>query len=494
MTVRHLQAVYKIAAASLVLAFSAGKAAAQESAPDEDTGNGFLNGVVKLEVVTSKAVIFNPWQNKSGSGSGSGVVIGDGQILTCAHCVADSTFIRIRKHNEDSIYKGRVEFIDNDCDLALVKVDDKSFMTDITPLSIGETPEEQSHVLAVGYPLGGTGLSFTEGIISRIEDVEYAHSLSDLLAAQIDAAINPGNSGGPVLDTATGEICGIAFQGDKRGEALGYMIPTEIIRHFLDDITDGTVNGFCDAMFAIESLESESARKFYKMTDDMTGIRVSHIGEALGTNSLQVGDIILEIDGRKVANNGNVRIERNKRRSWFFLLSMKQIGDSVSAVVLRNGEKTSVTIPVLKRHPRMHSFMYDKTPDYCIFGGFVFSTLSFDYVGLVRRKYHEDITKERKTPDDMAVVIADVLADNSVEGYLGVDGMLVKSVNGVAVKNLRHLVELLDSCKDEFVRIGADNGNEWDYSIVVETAKMREALPRVLETYNIPADRSKDLK
>lgn len=481
-------------AVGMALAFAAGMAPAQEAAPDGETQNNILNGVVKLEVVTSKAVIYAPWQNQSDGGDGSGVVIGDGRILTCAHCVADSTFIRIRKHNEDSIYKGRVEFIDNDCDLALVKVDDKAFMADVTPLPIGETPDEQAHVLAVGYPLGGEGLSFTEGIVSRIEDQQYAQSLCWLLAAQIDAAINPGNSGGPVLDAATGEICGIAFQGDNRGESLGYMIPTEIIRHFLRDIGDGVVNGFCNTVFDTENLESESARKFYKMENGMTGIRVSHVDDVLGTNSVLVGDIILEIDGCKVANNGNVRIEKNKRRSWFFLMSMRQIGENIPVVVLRDGRKVAATIPILKKNPRMYGFMYDKAPDYYVFGGFVFSTLSYDFLRASRQKYDEDVFAERKTPDDMAVVIADVLADNSVEGYLGVDGMLVRSVNGVKVRNLRHLVDLLDNSKDEFIRIGADKGDKWDYSIVVETAKMREALPNILETYNIPADRSKDLK
>ena len=104
-----------------------------EAAPENDP----LNAVVKLEVQTSESDFVKPWRTDVGGGDGSGVVIGGGTILTCAHCVADSTYIRVRKHNEDSLYHATVEAIDNDCDLALVRVGDPAFMADVTPMEIG---------------------------------------------------------------------------------------------------------------------------------------------------------------------------------------------------------------------------------------------------------------------------------------------------------------------------------------------------------------------
>ena len=186
----------------------------------------------KNEVTTAKADICRPWANRTDASTGSGVVIAPGRILTCAHCVTDACYIRVRKHNEDMLYHGSVQFIDNDADLALVGVDDPAFMAGITPMEIGETPHVQDDVLAVGYPRGGEDISYTRGIVSRIEDIRYAHGWTKLLGVQVDAAINPGNSGGPVLDLRNGKIAGIAFQGQEKGESLGYIIPPEIIRHF----------------------------------------------------------------------------------------------------------------------------------------------------------------------------------------------------------------------------------------------------------------------
>ena len=234
---KQLQAVALLTTCSLAFAIPAW---AQEvvNKPTTEQSNDPINAVVKLEVTTAKSDVHCPWINHTDSSTGSGVVIDKGRILTCAHCVADVTYIRVRKQNEDTLYHAQVLFTDDDADLAIVSVDDPKFMADITPLEIDDTPHVQDDVLAVGYPIGGEDISYTRGIVSRIEDIRYSHGAKVLLGIQVDAAINPGNSGGPVLDIKSGKIAGIAFQGkDKeKGEALGYIVPPDIIRHFLSDI------------------------------------------------------------------------------------------------------------------------------------------------------------------------------------------------------------------------------------------------------------------
>ena len=97
----------------------AGVSVAEVDAPGAGEGNDPLNAVVKLEVATAKPDFCRPWVNRTDSATGSGVVIDKGRILTCAHCVADTCYIRVRKHNEDRLYHGSVLFADNDADLAL---------------------------------------------------------------------------------------------------------------------------------------------------------------------------------------------------------------------------------------------------------------------------------------------------------------------------------------------------------------------------------------
>ena len=72
-----------------------------------------------------------------------------------------------------------------------------------------ELPHIKDAVLAYGFPTGGTSLSITKGIVSRIEFVSYNFPVSGL-RIQVDAAINPGNSGGPAI--AGDKMIGLAFE------------------------------------------------------------------------------------------------------------------------------------------------------------------------------------------------------------------------------------------------------------------------------------------
>ena len=74
------------------------------------------------------------------------------------------------------------------------------------------------------------------------------------------------------------------------------------------------------------------------------------------------------------------------------------------------------------------------------------------------------------------------------------DKSLVRSVNGVKVRNLRHLIELVDQCSDGFVRFNLDRDDEWDVKLVVDAREMREATARVMKRNLIPSDRSEALR
>ncbi len=478
---------------AFAFAFSAG-AEEPDMSVMANQGNNPINAVVKIKVETAKSLISCPWANRTDHCTGSGVVIGNGQILTCAHCVADASFINVRKHNEDTLYHATALFVDNDADLALLQVDDKMFMADITPMEIGETPHVQDDVLAVGYPIGGDDISYTRGIVSRIEDMRYSHGWAYLLGVQVDAAINPGNSGGPVLDLRNWKIAGIAFQGQEKGEALGYIIPPDIIRHFLADIKDGHVDGFADYLFAVDYMENPAKRRYYRMDSGRTGVVVDDVDSVLNDDSIHRDDIILEIDGYKVSNIGRIRLKGGEVRSIFYPLYIRQIGEKIPVKVFREGTVVETSIVAAKKNRRIRKWMYDVRPDYFVYGGFVFSTVSFDYIVDSQAKFHDDIFKDKEFDDDEPVVITHCFSDKAIDGYVGAAKSLVRSVNGVRVRNLRHLAELVDQCHDGFVRFGLDRDNEWDRRIIVDAKEMREATVRVMKRNLIPADRSEDLR
>lgn len=457
-----------------------------------------LNAVVRLDVTFSEPDFITPWQNREQHfGSGSGVVISGNRILTNAHNITFATFISVSRPDSDEEFEGFVAAVDHDCDLALIEVADAKFFDDIVPMEIGVTPPVRSEVQVAGYPIGGFGMSVTQGIISRIEECGYVHSSCELLAAQLDAAINPGNSGGPVI--YDGKIVGIAFQGRRDGENLGYMIPTEIIRHFLIDLNDGKVDGFPSTFFRYYPLVNPDMRRALKMGRGQSGVMVCMVAEAAGSE-LRNGDVLLGIDGRAISNWGNVKTAEDESRTLRFLLNDKQVDETVELRVLRDGREFTVRQPMVRLPYRCRTIRNAQS-EYYIAGGLVFTALSENLVNdlssrmnLMSLIHQEDargkslemhLKEFAARPDEELVILQTVLVDKVNKGIPEVCLEPVAEVNGVPVRNLRHLAELVDGCRSEFITFKMKNG----VPIMLDADKLRASTPQILERYRVPSDR-----
>src|SRR5437667_5743526 len=168
------------------------------------------NGQVQKSLVRITATSVDPdykapWNAGSlQRGVGAGFVINGNRIMTNAHVVANNRYITVERDGDPNKYPAQVQFIANDCDLALVTVPAKDFFKNMVPLKFGDIPALESTVSAYGYPIGGERMSVTTGIVSRVDFQLYTHSSVDQhLAIQISAQINPGNSGGPVMQDGT---------------------------------------------------------------------------------------------------------------------------------------------------------------------------------------------------------------------------------------------------------------------------------------------------
>lgn len=447
-----------------------------------------LNAVVCVDSIFYRPNYFIPWESKmQDAGSGSGVVISGNRILTVAHNVADATYITVRRQNEDAKHPARVLFVDHDCDLALLTVDEPAFFANVTPFELGQTPLPQTPVVVAGFPIGGDELSITQGVISRVECRSYVHSLHYLLAAQLDAAINPGNSGGPVI--SDGLLVGIAFQGNSSGEGLGYMIPTEIIRHFLKDIEDGRVDGFGYVGFTFSTLENPATRRFLKMKENQTGVRIISVKEAT-KDVLRPDDVLLAVEGLTVANNGNVRPLGGIARQFASLLTQKQLGEKVHLVILRDGEELEVELTIRKIPGQCLGRLYDKLPDYYIIGGFIFTTLSDSFLDEWQNNAPPSElvalrSKEREAPGHEAVVLSMVLGDKVNMGYQFLGTEHLTKVNGKKVLNLKDLVSLVENCEEEFITFTMGE----NFPVTLDLKEIKAATPSILERYRVPYDR-----
>src|SRR2546421_5088211 len=337
--------------------------------------------LVRITATSAEPDYRAPW-NAGGlqRGVGAGFVISGNRIMTNAHVVANSRYITVERDGDPNKYPAKVQFIANDCDLALITVPAPDFFKNMLALKFGAIPALESTVSAYGYPIGGERMSVTTGIVSRIDFQLYTHSSIDQhLAIQISAQINPGNSGGPVMQDA--KVVGVAFQGYSGDVAQGvaYMVPTPVINRFLKDVSDGRYDGYVDLGITYGKLQNPAQRKFLGLKNDDRGVLVETVVAAGPcAKILQPGDVLLSIDNHPIASDGNVELE-GERVEMPEVVERKFKGDTVKFDVWRDKQPLSVTVMLSTVWPYLiQGHSYDVKPRYVVYGGLLFQPLSLD--------------------------------------------------------------------------------------------------------------------
>lgn len=391
-----------------------------------------------------------------------------------------------------------VEYIGHDCDLAVLTVRDTHFFDNLEPLELGQLPKVRSAVVTCGYPAGGEEISYTRGVVSRIEMITYSHiGNRRLLSVETDAAINPGNSGGPVLQDD--RVVGVAFQGIPGLQNAGFFIPTPVIEHFLKDIDDGHYDGFPQAGLRLETLQNPAYRSFLKLPDNDQGERVDSILPVPATQRLlKPDDVLLRVGDFPVASDGTILYQSN-RVSSALAFQLAQSGECVPLQVWREGHLLDVSLPVsVYTADHAAGFQYGELPRYYVFGGLVFTPLSLDYLRtlggnasdpLDRDLFYELYYRPAESPSKARsepIVQATVLAD-TVNANVEVHGReLVDKINGRTIDKLEDVIQAVESNN------GAYDLIEFTPSHTLETLDHQEALKaanRILQTYGLAADR-----
>src|SRR5882724_6845252 len=274
--------------------------------------------------------MFRRQARRPAHGVGSGFIVSPkGYILTNEHVVEGSSRIIVGLQSGEK-YRGRVIGIDEETDVAVVKIDAPQ---DLPTVTLGDSNAAQvgDWVLAIGSPFG-LDQTVTAGIISKKErESPYFNVFQRFL--QTDAAINRGNSGGPLVNMR-GEVIGMNSQiatstGDYNG--IGFALPANETNFVYKQlVAQGKVKrGYLGVR--LESVHEEIA-KVYGLPE-AKGAMVTEVEPLIGGQAtpavkagIQANDIIVDYNGEQVISAQDL-IQR---------VAGTPVGQSANLVLLRD--------------------------------------------------------------------------------------------------------------------------------------------------------------
>jgi len=481
-----------------------------------------LKSVVKIYCTYTEPHFALPWQMKrQDSSTSSGFIVQPKRIMGNAHGIAFHSVVRVRRHGCSKKFIARVLHVGHECDLCLLTVDDPEFWTDyLNPLPLGEVPQLQDAINVVGYPTGGDNVSVSQGIVSRVGVGKYSHTDQPLLAVQIDAAINAGNSGGPAVKS--NKVVGVAFETLDDAENIGYIIPTPVIRHFLTDIErHNDYRGLCTLGVHWQTIENKGMKLALKLETRKKkratkknergrgghgeggggGVLVRKVDPLADTSRvLKPNDVLMEFDGQRIASDGTVVFREGERVDFSYLVTSKYVGDTASVTYMRDGSLKKGTVTLQTNIPLVKTHMYDQKTSYFIYGGLVFTALSYPYL---EAEYGKKWDKKApiklcdyaffgipKKKDEQVVILNQVLISDVNIGYETFSNLRLYKINDRKIINMKQLVKVLTSYSGEFVRLHL----EQDHFIVLDCKEAHETHSTILSQNNIPRDVSLDLE
>ena len=443
---------------------------------------------------------YAPWRaSGTRQSGGSGFVVEGGLVMTNAHVVSDTRILLIYLTGDPTPHEARVRWVAHDCDLALIEPLEEGLLDGIPPLRIGNgLPKLGSRVETYGYPSGGQRISSTRGIVSRIEMNLYSHSGLDYhLTVQTDAAINPGNSGGPVLQN--GRVVGVAFQAAMGLENVGFFIPTEVVRHFLEDVADGSYDGYPALGATTSNMENEAARRRAGMRPGESGVRVDFVFPASSAEGrLRPGDVILALDGHRIANDATVS-ENGVRLHFGVLLDRHQVGETARALVLRDAERIELRIPMGAYPPlERYANIYDDLPRYYVYAGLVFVRFDREMLKsfgegwasqsekhLLYEFFHRFMAEPERMQREPVVLLRRL--DHPVNANMAwYRNLLVSRVNGKEIRGLEDVIAAIESNEAAYHEFEFEYFGRFG---VMDREAADAAHEEVLERYAVPQDR-----
>ncbi len=443
--------------------------------------------LVEIEVTRKTYNYKVPWIVGNAQTRKNGIVIDGSRILTTADGLSGQYLCRVRKGGQSRHYEARILWIDYFTNIALLEVGESEFWNGMRPVK-----------LAAELPLTGdlTIYRWRSGRIeSRAAEIirlyigksktSYIRHLSLAVSSEISAA------GWAEVVIHNNRLIGLTSSGSDNRLTI---LPAPFINFVLKGHERMETPGA--AFFDFEWMDGKNPALPSSKGFDQPGLGVviTEIGKrGLSKNTLQPGDILYEIDGFPIDNDGKYIDPDYGRLSINGLATRSRFaGESIPMMVWRNGAAAGIDY----RLPRadfdksvIPEQRYDSAPEYLVAGGLVFQPLTGPLLrSLGQNKPLLLDYYEEKPPVGQRgglVLLSMVLPDDYNRGYESARLLLIEEINGQAIESLQDVEEALKEPDNGYHRIRFMPDEALNH-MVLDASELPAATVRILQRYRIP--------
>jgi len=372
-------------------------------------------------------------QDRRGEALGSGVIVNkNGYIITNNHVVENGETIKVKLLDERE-YDAEIIGTDKRTDLAIIKINAKNLI----PAKLGNSEKLRvgEWVVAIGSPLSDQlAHTVTSGIVSaKGRNSVIGNNIYGSMI-QTDAAINPGNSGGALVDIR-GELIGIntaiATSGGYAGNiGIGFAIPIDMAKKVMRDLIE---KGKVERAWLGVQIQDVDDRKAKAMKlETREGALISEVVEdsPAEKGGLKVGDVVIEVDGKKVKSSSHLQ----------YLIGNREIGETVKIDVIRGKKKISLKI-LLGEFPESNEVVTSESSESITKFGLDVDNIT----NSIAREYGID-------PDEPGVVITNIERDCDASRRLR-EGDIIKRIGNIDINNLNDYKDAIKNIDEEYILI-----------------------------------------
>ena len=448
--------------------------------------------VVSIEVTRKRYEPFQPWAQRDETFKKHGVVLAPGQILTTADYVNDLVLARLQKGGRGTWYPGQLAWIDYQANLALLTVANTNFWTGLQPAALADPVPTEGGVQICRWRNGN--LETRKGEIARLVVRRAKLGFVEHLMMEVDSDIN--SAGWSEAVVAEGKLVGLTSSQEANNCTV---LPAPFLRWIARGASASPRRflGFFD--FIWQKGENPATLAYLKLPGEPRGVvLLDQANGADKSGALRPKDILLSVDGFPIDIDGNYADPDYGNLVLENLFTRgKYAGDTLRAKVWRDGKEETVDYVIPKATydaELVPQSVYDRPPEYLIFGGLIFQPLTEYYLrgwgGEWRRRAPFRLTyfeQEKPTAERPArVVLSLVLPDPFNLGYQDYRFQTVDKVNGRIVSRISDLAAALKQPREGY-HVFEFGPGESIRKLVLDAAEAEAATQRVVERYGAPA-------